>query len=204
MSSIGNDTAASIVTNDTNALINKANQIVLACRGTNCNTSPETRQAITQQLSTLSQSQAFHTMNILDVPHNSVIGRNIFNSYINLAAVVAATYNYQCDDNTVSGPSCVLQSTSVITAKNNLQSLLVEPASNNVINISAISILSVVAIIAGILFIIFLILGIAEHMMISKETEQVKSVKTAKIAEEDVKPAVPVDPFNTKEPINAQ
>ena len=50
MSQIGSSTAKSIVTTDTSELINKANSIVAACTGPNCNVSESTRNTIPSDL----------------------------------------------------------------------------------------------------------------------------------------------------------
>lgn len=163
-SSIGNDTASSIVTTDSLALISQADAIVIACTGTNCNTSSATRTQITQQSSTLAQRQASYTLTILGISRNSILGRNINVAYLNLGAAVASVYNFQCGDNINESSTCVSNATSVQNAQNTLRSLLVTPATDDVTHIIVISILSTIGFIALFLFFIFMMIGILENI----------------------------------------
>jgi hypothetical protein len=218
MSDIGNNTAATIVETDTLALIERADNIIRSCTGTNCNVSEATRTTITQQLSLLAQDQAKSTLILLSIPLSSVFGRNIVNSYMNLGAAVASVYNFQCGNNTVNSTRCVTNASSVQAAQNNLQFLLVQPAENEFHHVIVLSILLIIAIIAFILFFIFLIIGLIEKML---EAHQVQYIVTTQepaqlhIIQPTVQPtiqvntttpttqkiAVPVSPFQTTEPV---
>jgi len=156
-SSVGNDTTTTIVTSDTMELINQADSIVKSCTGVNCNTSPATRQSITQKLSSTAQAQANSVMSAFSIATSSVVGRNIFNGYIDLAAAVSSTYNYQCGTTTVNSVNCVTSADSVQTAQNNLESLLLEPITNDSAHIIILSILIVIGIISFILFLVFML-----------------------------------------------
>lgn len=159
-SSIGNDTASSIVTTDTNALISQADSIIRACIGVNCNTSAATRTQITQQSSTLAQQQANNTLTTLGVPRNSILGRNINVAYLNLGSAVASVYNFQCGDSTANSNSCVSNASTVKDAQDTLRSLLTSPSTNDASNAIVISILSIVGFTSIMLFFIFLFIGI--------------------------------------------
>jgi hypothetical protein len=162
MSQLGNATAVTIVNTDTLALIDRANTIVNACTGTNCNVSESTRREITQQLSTLSQQQTNATLTLLSIPSTSVLARNINDSYLNLSAAVSSVYNFQCGDNTMNATNCVTNASSVQVAQNNLESLLIQPATNETNHILVLSILFGITILTIFLFFIFLIVGMIE------------------------------------------
>src|SRR5579871_2909879 len=163
-SSIGNDTASAIVTTDTVELINQANSIVMGCSGTNCNTSSQTQNSIIQQLSTMAQSQANYTINILNIPVTSPAARNIYNNYINLGAAVAFTYNYQCGATTLNSTNCVENATTVQLAQDSLANALVEPTTNFTNHVTILSILAIIGVIALFIFFIFIIVGIVESL----------------------------------------
>lgn len=162
MSQLGTDTASAIVDTDTLALIAQADVIVRNCSGPNCNVTTSTRQAITQQLSELSQQQARGTLTILAVPTSSVLGRQITEAYINLGAAVSSVYNFQCGTTTVNSTTCVTNAAAVQSAQNTLESLLVQPAANEANHVVVLSILAVVGIVAFLLFFIFLLIGLVE------------------------------------------
>ena len=164
MSHIGYQAAATIVHTDTLAMIFQADNIVRACTGTNCNVSPSTRTTITQQLSMLAQDQATATLFLLSIPSSSVLGRNIYEAYLDLGAAVASVYNFQCGDVTVNSTNCVTNASSVQTAQSNLQNLLITPAINETNHILILSILFSITIITSILFFIFLIIGLFQRM----------------------------------------
>lgn len=162
MSRIGTDTATAIVQTDTLSLINKANSIVTACTGTNCNTSVTTRSTITRELSTLSQSQSTSTQQLLSIPPNSIIGRNIYESYLNLGATVAAVYNFQCGNTIQTNSTCVIDSTAVKTAQANLEALLIEPSQTAGSHALIIGMLAVLVFLFAVLFFIFFTIGLFE------------------------------------------
>jgi len=159
MSSIGANFARTIVTTNTTDLINLANDIVTSCTGPNCNVSDSTRTSITQQLSLLSQKQSDDTIVILSIPKSSTTARNIYNSYLNLAASVSSVFNYQCGD-TTNNSSCITNSSSVISAQDSLVSILTQPATNEFNHITVIAILLSVTFIAILFFLIFLLVGL--------------------------------------------
>lgn len=169
MSRIGNDAAATIVETDTLAMIAEADSIVKSCTGPNCNISTNTRTTITRQLSTLAQNQAQATFALLSIPSSSVLGRNIYNAYLDLGSAVSSVYNFQCGNNTANSTNCVTNASSVQTAQNNLQQLLVQPAVNEANHVIILSILLGIGIIAFILFFIFLIIGLFEKMLEAPE-----------------------------------
>ena len=208
-SSIGNTTAAAIVDTDTLQLITQANFIVQSCiGGPGCNTTPETRTSITENLSKTAQEEANETLRLLSIPPSSVLGRNIYNGYIDLAAAVASVYNYQCGNNTVNSTACVTNATSVQTAQDNLQSLIEQPAIDNTKHIIILSILLCIGIIAFILFFVFLIIGLVGTITVAPvpATEYMKSIRqsagtgaTIPCVEKQI--AIPASPFDTTEPI---
>jgi hypothetical protein len=150
---------------DTTALISQANIIVQACTGTNCNVSQETRRAITEKLSILAQEQSDTTLFLLGIPKSSVIGRNIYESYLNLGAAVSSVYNFQCGNNVTNSYTCVPNSNNVKLAQDSLQTLISQPAQNEIHHITILSILMSIAIIALILFFVFLIIGMIETLI---------------------------------------
>jgi hypothetical protein len=217
MSSIGNDTAATIVETDTLALIARADNIVKNCTGTNCNVSDVTRTSITQNLSKLAQEQSMATLILLSISTSSIIGREIYEAYLNLGAAVASVYNFQCGNN-VNNTTCVTNATSVKTAQNNLENLLVQPATNEANHIVVVSILLIIGIIAFILFFIFLIIGLFETMFEASaagaayasqlQTQEqpttiqlVQPVQPVQIQPVVQKVAVPASPFDITEPV---
>lgn len=195
-------TAAAIVTTDTLQLIDKANSIVQSCTGgPGCNTSPQTRTSITQNLSKTAQDQANETLRILSVPPSSILERNIYNGYIDLAAAVSSVYNYQCGNNTITSVTCVTNASSVQNAQHNLQSLILQPAIDNTKHIISLSILLSVAIIALILFFVFLIIGLIGTLSLSPHPSPIQSPQTTNPTPLVNQIAVPASPFDTKEPI---
>jgi len=207
-SSIGNSTAEVIVDTGTLRLINEANLIVKSCTGgPECNTSIQTRNLIKENLSKTAQEEAINTLKILSVPPSSVLGRNIYNGYIELAANVSAVYIHQCGSSTVNATACVTNASSVQSAQTKLRSLLVQPATDEAKHIIVLSILLSIGIIAFIIFIVFFIIGIVGALSITPvagakymknieykpETTPVKNVET--------QVAVPVSPFDTTESI---
>lgn len=158
--SLGTATAVSIVNVDTLSLIARANEIVQNCTGTNCNTSPETQRQINEQLSALAQSQATSTQSLLSVPSTSVVGRNIYESYLNLAAVVAATYNYQCGANITNSVTCVTNASAVQTAQQNLKTVLLQPAQTGANHVVVIILLISLMLLGFLLFFIFFTIGL--------------------------------------------
>ncbi|CAH6420052.1 Hypothetical protein HVR_LOCUS1083 [uncultured virus] len=206
--SIGTSTANTIVDTDTLELVSEADNIVRSCSGTNCNFSSATQTQITQKLSTTAQEQADATLLLFSIPNNSVVGRNIYNGYLNLGSAVSSTYNYQCGATTVNSVNCVTSASSVQAAQNNLQSLLTEPAINNTNHIIILSILFGIAVIAFILFFVFLIIGLfeflvkapfegAKYMQTIQQTAQANQQPTITVT----KVATPASPFETTEPI---
>lgn len=165
MSQIGSETAKTIVNTDTLTLIERANIIVIGCTGTNCNVSDSTRRIIKQELSTLSQEQSNATLTLLSLTPSSTLSRNINDAYINLGAAVSSVYNFQCGNITVNATNCVTNASSVQIAQNNLESLLVQPATNEINHIVVLSILFIVAMIAFLLFFIFLLIGLIEGII---------------------------------------
>lgn len=157
---IGTDTAAAIVQTDTLQLIDKADSIVRSCTGTNCNTSLVTQTAIKQELSILAQQQAEQTQRFLSIPENSVIGRTVYEDYLNLGAAVAAVYNYQCGANTVISQTCVTSSTTVQNAQNILEMTLLQPAQTEGSHIVISALLFSVILVCAFLFFIFLLIGL--------------------------------------------
>jgi len=212
-SSIGNTTAAAIVDTDTLQLIYQANSIVQSCTGgPGCNTSPETRTSITQQLSKTAQDEANDTLRVLSLPSCSVLGRNIYNGYIDLAAAIASVYNYQCGNTTVNSTACVTNATSVQTAQDNLQSLISQPATDNTKHIIVLSILLCIAVIAFILFFVFFIIGLVGTLTIapvgsmnavsrSNGSEYMKSIEQSGQTPLVSQIAVPASPFDTTQAI---
>ncbi len=154
--------AHSIVETDTNALINLANEITMSCTGTNCNVSDTNRTAITRQLSILAQQQSNDVLILLSVPASSIIGRQIYESYLNLGSAVSSAYNYQCGDNVNTSFVCVNNSTSVEIAQKNLEYVLTQPTQNQVNHITVLSILFVIALITSFLFFVFFLIGFSE------------------------------------------
>lgn len=171
----GNDTANTIVTNDTQSLINQADNIVRSCTGTNCNTSITTRRSITENSSLLAQQQSTNTLSSLGISSSSVLGRQINDAYLDLGSSVSSVYNYQCGNSTVNSTQCVTSASSVNEAQNNLESLLTQPASDNTTNIVVVSILASIGLIFFILFVVFLIIGFVEK---SKAETKQTSIKT--------------------------
>lgn len=152
--------SSTIVQTDTFRLIAEADSIVRSCTGTNCNTSSATQTAITQQLSLLAQQQSTETQQLLSIPNNSVIGRDIYEGYLNLGAAVAAVYNFQCGANTVTSESCVTSSTTVQNAQQNLENILTVPAETESTHIIVLSVLFSLIFIFSFLFFIFLLIGL--------------------------------------------
>lgn len=169
MSNIGNNAAATIVETDTLAMIAEADNIVRSCTGPNCNVSTTTRTNITRQLSTLAQNQAQLTFTLFSIPSSSVLGRNIYNAYLELGSAVSSVYNFQCGNNTTNSVNCVTNASSVQIAQNNLQSLLIQPAVNEVNHVVILSILLSIGIISFILFFVFLIIGLFDQMLEASE-----------------------------------
>lgn len=162
MSRIGTDTATSIVQTDTLLLISEADSIVRACTGTNCNTSSDTQVAITEQLSALAQEQAAATQRFLSIPTSSVVGRNVYEAYLNLGAAVAATYNFQCGANTTSSTSCVTTSSTVQIAQTELETVLLQPAQSNGSHVLILSLLAALVVLSFFLFFAFFSVGVFE------------------------------------------
>lgn len=204
-SSIGNTTAAAIVDTDTLQLISQADSIVQSCTGgTGCNTSLATRTSITENLSKTAQTQANNTLRVLSISPYSVLGRNIYNGYIELGAAVSSVYNYQCGNSTVNSTTCVTNASSVHTAQDNLQSLLSQPAIDDTKHIIILSILLCIAVTAFILFFVFLIIGLIGALAIAPVAgaEYMKSIKQSTEPSSTTKQiAVPASPFDTTEPI---
>lgn len=188
---IGSDTAAAIVQTDTIALINKADDIVRACTGTNCNTSSATRTAITEQLSTLAQNQAASTQRFLSVPSNSVVGRNIYEGYLNLGAAVASVYNFQCGNSTVNSLTCVTNATSVRNAQVNLEAVLLQPAQNEGSHIVVLSFLITLVLFAFFLFFIFFSIGLIGSIVEIPVVAATTSVQVAPVPITHVAPVAP-------------
>lgn len=223
MSRIGNDAAATIVETDTLAMTAEADNIVRSCTGPNCNVSTTTRTNITRQLSTLAQNQAQSTFTLLSIPSSSVLGRNIYNAYLDLGSAVSSVYNFQCGNNTTNSVNCVTNASSVQTAQNNLQSLLVQPAVNEANHVIILSILLSIGIIAFILFFIFLIIGLFEKMLEApelgatymqhiQEQAQVPIIQAQPISQQvaqtlvspvtqSTRVALPASPFDTTDPV---
>lgn len=152
--------AASIVDVDTLSLIAEANQIVQNCSGSNCHSSSETQRQITEQLSILAQNQARSTQHLLVVPASSKIGRDIYEGYIELGAVVAATYNYQCGNNVTNSVTCVTNASAVQIAQQNLETVLLQPAQIETNHVIVISILVSLILVALLLFFVFFVIGL--------------------------------------------
>jgi len=198
--------AATIVNNDTLQLIYQANEIVQSCKGgLGCNFSPETKNSINDNLSQTAQSQSDNTLRLLSISSSSVLGRNIFNGYLDLAASISSVYIYQCGSTTINSTICVTNSSSVKFAQNNLVSLISQPYLDNINNIIVMSILLTISIISFTLFIIFLIIGFTETPTISNNNTNnntnnnnniVKSVKSSSINDQMV---LPVSPFDMSE-----
>jgi len=203
MSSLGTDTATTIVETDTATLIVQADNIVKGCTGTNCNTSDTIRTSITQNSSILAQNQATATLVLLSIPTSSVLGRQIYEAYLNLGAAVASVYNFQCGDNTTTSSTCVPNASSVKDAQNSLQSLLVQPATNQANHIIVLSILLAIGIIAFILFFIFLIIGLFEKLFEAPVEGAKYAARLEAIQEqpEMEKIPIPASPFDTTEPV---
>lgn len=155
-SQIASNSAQSIVNNDTLQLISKADFIVRECKGPRCNTSPITKNKIRTHLSLEAQNQAVNVSSILSVDTHSVIGRKIYDGYLNLAASVSSVYNYQCGTSTIGSELCVTNSSSVQQAQNILISLLQTSFTDILIP----SILFSIASASFVLFLSFFIAGI--------------------------------------------
>lgn len=219
-SSIGNNTAEVIVDTDTVELIAQADSIVQSCTGLNCNISPDTQNKITQNLSSTAQTQANDAIKVLSIPPSSILARDVFDGYIELATAVSSTYNYQCGATTVNSASCVTSSSSVQSAQNNLVSLLSPPAEADVNHIVIVSILMAIAVTAFILFFVFLIIGLVGSLTavpsegaayIERIQEAATNVSQAnQVQIHTTTPpsppvvqqiAVPASPFDTTEPV---
>src|SRR5947208_4321077 len=157
--------ATTIVRLDTQALINEADNIVKSCSGTNCNTSNAVRTSITESLSFLAQQQSNATLRYLSISSSSVLGRQIYEAYLDLSASVSSVYNFQCGNNTITSSTCVPNALPVITAQNNLQTLLVTPAINNAKHIAVLSLTAFLLILTFGMFIFFLFIGLFEYLV---------------------------------------
>lgn len=192
--SINNNISSTIVKLDTEALITQADNIVKTCTGTNCNISTSTRLSITQNSSFLAQEQFEETIRFLSISRSSVLGRQIYEAYINLGAAVASVYNFQCGNNTVTSSTCVPNAISVITAQNELQSLLLTPITNNTKHVAVLTLISFLIFISISLFFLFLILGLFEYLIevvVEERVErtlQVQPVQPAQVQPVQVQP----------------
>lgn len=148
-----------IINNDTINLVNKANEIVLSCTGTNCNTSPETKRNVTVELSQLSQQQANNLARIFELSNNSILAREIYTGYINLSMNVSQQYNYGCN-NTTQNNNCTLLSSNVIRSQEELRNLLEEPAEAISKHFLVIYVILIIAMILLFLFFISIIIGL--------------------------------------------
>jgi hypothetical protein len=164
MSHLGNSTAETIVNENILELIYTANSIVSACTGPNCNVANSTQTKIKQQLSLVSQQQFETTLSLLSIPTSSIIAKEIFNAYLDLAASVSSVYNYQCGATINTSTECVTNSSSVKSSQYRLQQLLTIPAINQVNHITIVSILSTIAFVAMLLFLILFLLGLIESL----------------------------------------
>lgn len=191
---IGESLSNNIVINDTNELINKANDIILQCTGPNCNTSLETRQKIFTELSILSNEQAYDTIALLSLPNTSPISQLIVNKYGNLAEAVSSVYIYQCGS-TINN-RCVLDSDNVKIAQEALIILLYNPGINKTRELVTISLIIIIIFISFMLFFIFLLFGFIESLFSSNnyilinndpqpniKTQEVNIVKETKPSE---------------------
>lgn len=169
--------ANAIVTNDTNALISQANTIVDGCTGTNCNTSDAIRTQITQQLSILAQNQSSNTLSSLSISSLSPLGREIYESYLNLGSSVASVYNFQCGDNPANSFTCVNNASIVQTSQNNLQQLLNQPANNKRNNIIISSVLIAIIVVLVSIFFIYLLIGLFDKSSTIRYTPLNHSIK---------------------------
>ena len=194
--------AATIVNNDTLQLIYQANEIVQSCKGgIGCNFSSETKKLIEKNLSQTAQQQSYNTLRLLSISTLSVLGRNIHNGYIDLAAAVSSVYIYQCGSTTINSTTCVTNSSSVKISQNNLESLISQPYIDNTNNIIIMSILLTISIISFTLFIIFLIIGFTEipTIPITNNTTNTTIVKSANLSPINDQIALPVSPFDITE-----
>jgi hypothetical protein len=199
-SSIGNNTASTIVNTDTLQLISKANEIIESCKNnSNCQIPSDTSNVITKSLSETAQAQASNTLRTLSIPTSSILGRNIFNRYLDLAAAVSSTYINQCGSTIVNSIPCVTNSTSVQNAQDNLRSSLSQPATDDTTNIIVMSILLSIAVVAFILFMVFLMIGLigvaAIDTPVIPESTKITTQEIQVINPTDVQVAVPASPF---------
>jgi hypothetical protein len=198
---MSNDTVDSIVTSDTNQMIDLANSIILQCNFPNCNISPVTRTKITQSLSTLSQQQATITLNSYAIPTSSVTGRNIFDAYLDLSSAVSSTYIYQCGSNPSTSNTCVNNASNVQNAQENLKTLLNQPVTNQSNYLVGLSLLASVAVVTLMLFLIFMILGISESINSTSDKVTIKSCKASTTVQE-LKPTIPVANVPESQPVS--
>ena len=157
---MGNTGATSLVDSATTALISRANDIVNACTGPQCNISPGTQAAVRVGLADLANAQATQTLGIVGVDPLSTTGREIYDGYIDLANVIAATYNYQCNDNVATSFVCVTSAQAVINSQNRLEQLLIKPAGAALGRTVIVGTLAVVAIVSIFIYLTFFIIGL--------------------------------------------
>jgi hypothetical protein len=158
-------------------MIYDANQIVLNCTGTNCNTSVQTQDEIFQELEELAQTRSSQVTSALGISETAPQRAEIDQAFINLGAAVAGAYNYQCGNLVPGSFACVDSSTAVIATADHLNELLAAPTKNRTNNLIILGTLSGLTALIIILFIVFLII-LLFNMLVITETPVVTSYLT--------------------------
>ena len=154
----------------------------------------------------MAQSQAKIFLGEFKVPQSSVLGRQIWDGYLNLGAAVAAVYNYECGDLIPNSFSCTNDKIAVVKAQLNLETLMTPIIQNNVTTILVIAILWILFGISILCFMVFLFFGIIETFY--KTTHYISDQNLFHNMEQNILPentlvqntgpeiAVPASPFD--------
>lgn len=188
-----------LVENNTRTMVAHANKIILGCIGPKCNVSAITRMQIQKELGWLGHQQATYTLKLLGIPTHSILGRNIYESYDKLSAVVSATYSYRCN-NTVDNGECVTNNPNVIIAQDEIVQLISEPIENNTNNIIIITMLVSLASLAFLCFFVFLMFGLVSSTPKILSNAYEAGVSSVVINTEDI--ALPVSPLTAQPTVN--
>jgi hypothetical protein len=164
---LASSTAQQIVRNDTATLISEADTVTSSCTGLNCNVSPANRAAVTSKLSQVAQQQAADTIYLLSVPTTSILARNIFDGYLQLAAAVSGSYNYQCGN--LVDSKCTAAASPVHDAQFALEIILTDPAANELSHLTVLSVIAAMMAIFAILFFVFVLIGVAQRTTVIVE-----------------------------------